>query len=154
MGHCDTVPVCLLLLCCQHHLGRGKVYSLLSRKPKVGTRRQELKVRAQRSDAHGLVPHACPGCFLIETRITWPAWHHQQWTRPSHINHQPRKCPSDMPTGQDAGATHQLFPSSQLTLVCLKLAETIQHKYVSDMWTKLFQIQEESLLSLLIPFAT
>lgn len=41
--------------------------------------------------------------------------HHPQWARFSRINHQSRKFSIGLPTG------HQLNPSSQMTLVYVKL---------------------------------
>lgn len=53
---------------------------------------QELKQTARRNAAFWIVPTAC----LSRPLPQW--WLHPQWAGPSHLNHQSRRHPTDLPT--------------------------------------------------------
>lgn len=45
-------------------------------------------------------------CILIQPSTTWPGVDDPQWQGPSHINHEFRKCPTELPSRQsDKGKT-------------------------------------------------
>lgn len=67
--------------------------------------------------------------FITQPRTICPGWHCLQWAGSSPINHQSRKWPTDMPTGNWMETVSPLRFSSQRTLVCVMLTErTDQYK--------------------------
>ncbi|EDL81865.1 rCG28784 [Rattus norvegicus] len=57
----------------------------------------------------------------LRSRINSPEWCHPQWTGPSHTNHQSRKCPADLPTGQlDEAFFSVKIASFQIISACVK----------------------------------
>lgn len=90
------------------------------------TWRQELKQRGHEETRlpHGLSPVACLNLLSYATQ----GWHHPLWVRPIQVNHQLRKCTTDLPTGQSSG---QIFstevPSSRMMLARATLSSS-QHR--------------------------
>lgn len=78
-----------------------------------GTRKQEL-LQTIEGTACWLAAHGLLSLILIEPRTPAQGWPHQQWARPSPINHWFRKCPA-------AGSDESIFsvegPSFQMILV-------------------------------------
>lgn len=66
--------------------------------------------------------------FLYNPGPCAQGWYRTQWPEPSHINHQSRQCPTDMPTDQSDGSSSLVEgPSSLRTLVCVQLTKPKLH---------------------------
>lgn len=56
----------------------------------AGTWREDVKQRLEGAAA-GFMPWSA--CFLMEPTASCPGRYRLQWTRPSHVNRQLRRCP-------------------------------------------------------------
>lgn len=71
----------------------------------------------------GLLLRAWSIYFLIEPRTQ--RQHHPQWSGTSHINHQSRICPSDLPTRQSDGGIFSIeVPQTALAYVRVTMKPT------------------------------
>lgn len=83
-------------------------------------RQEQQRNTAYWLDLHGML-----------NRLALPAegWHYSQWDGPCYVDHESRKCITDLLIGQADGvnSSFEIFPF-QLTLVYTKLTKTNQNK--------------------------
>lgn len=72
------------------------------RKVRGGNSRPEPNLETGTEDSGGtlltgLLIMGRSACFLLQPGTPVPKWHHPQWAGTSHINHESRKSPTDLP---------------------------------------------------------
>ena len=75
-------------------------------------------------------PTACSSCFLVQPRATVPEVALPTMAGPSHINHQLRECPIDLPIGWKHFLNGgPLFPDDPS--LCQAYIKTDQHEWLN-----------------------
>ena len=95
----------------------------------------------------GLKPlHICSrDWFLIQPKTIYPSVSPPTVCKPSHINHQSRKCLTNLPTLQyEGGSFSSEAPSSQATLVYIKLTNITSWL---DLWKIWYTIDNDFIMT-------
>lgn len=80
---------------CLFHLNNSQVTLCNLGKSQQELQVWELKQKSCRNAAYWFIPPGLLFAFLYTSGPHVQGLHHPQWAGPFHINHQPRKCPTD-----------------------------------------------------------